>query len=235
MSKLLMSLAISAACLLGAATTWGQSTDAKGITPRDKPEQYPAHAQRGGIAIGVKLFTAEEAHKTFLSNVDACCLVVEAGLYPQKDKPLDVSFDDFKLRVIGTDTTESPQTAWQVATLIQKKSDSQHDVSVALTASIGYESGTYIDPITGQPQRVHGVYTSAGVGVGVDPSGSTSSASDRELETMKAEFKEKGLVEGSASLPVAGYLYFPIPKKKKDAKLVLEYMINEEKVILALP
>jgi hypothetical protein len=43
------------------------------------------------------------------------------------------------------------------------------------------------------------------------------------------------LVEGSASLPVAGYLYFPIPKKKKDAKLTLEYMIEEEKVTLALP
>lgn len=235
MRNLLVGLAISAACLLGHATAAGQSTEAKGIAPRATAEQYPAHAQHEGVAIGAKLLTVEEAHKAFVSNVDACCLVVEVGLYPQKDKPLDVNFDDFKLRVVGTDTTERPQTAWQVASSIQKKNDTQHDVTVTPTASVGYESGTYIDPVTGQPRRVHGVYTSAGVGVGVDPSGSPSAASDHELDVMKAEFKEKGLAEGSASLPFAGYLYFPIPKKKKDAKLALEYTINEEKVTLALP
>jgi hypothetical protein len=128
-----------------------------------------------------------------------------------------------------------PQTAWQVATSIQKKKDTQHDVTVAPTATVGYESGTSIDPVTGQPVRVHGVYTAAGVSVGVDPAGSPSAAADHEQEVMQAEFKQKGLVEGSASLPVAGYLYFPIPKKKKDAKLALEYMIEEERVTLALP
>lgn len=235
MRKLLMGLAICTTCLLGNTTAAGQSSEARGIVPRDTAEKYPAHAQHEGVAIGVKLLTAEEAHKAFVSNVDACCLVVEVGLYPSKDKPLDVNFDDFKLRVVGTDTTERPQTAWQVATSIQKKRDTQHDVSVAPTASVGYESGTYIDPVTGQPVRVHGVYTSAGVGVGVDPSGSPSAAADHELEVMKSEFKEKGLIEGSASLPVAGYLYFPVPKKKKDAKLALEYMIDDEKVTLALP
>lgn len=235
MRNLLMSLAIFAACLLGNATAASQSTVAKGIAPRAASEQYPAHAQRETVAIGVKLLTAEEAHKAFVANVNDCCLVVEVGLYPQGDKPLDVNFDDFKLRVVGTDTTVKPQTAWQVATSIQKRSDSQHDVSVTTTASVGYETGTSIDPVTGQPQRVHGVYTSGGVGVGVDPAGRSSSVSDHEQEEMQAEFKGKGLVEGSASLPVAGYLYFPIPKKKKDAKLALEYMIEDEKVTLALP
>jgi len=234
MGKLLMGLAISAACLLGNGPAAGQSTQAKGIAPRDAAEKYPAHAQREGVAIGVKLLTAEEAHKAFVANVNDCCLVVEVGLYPKGDKPLDVNFDDFKLRVVGADTTVRPQTAWQVATSIQKKKDSQHDVSIAPTASVGYESGTYIDPVTGQPVRVHGVYTAAGVGVGVDPTGSPTAAADHELEVMKAEFKDKGLAEGSASLPVAGYLYFPIPKNKKAAKLALEYMIEEEKVTLIL-
>lgn len=235
MRKLLMGLAVSAACLLGNATAAGQSTEAKGISPRTTAERYPAHAQREAVAIGVKLLSPEEAHKAFVANVNDCCLVVEVGLYPHGDKPLDVNFDDFKLRVVGTDTTVKPQTAWQVATALQKNHDKQHDVSVESSVGVGYETGTYIDPVTGQPRHVHGVYTSGGVGVGVDPSGSTSAASDHELEVMKAEFKEKGLAEGSASLPVAGYLYFPIPKKKKDAKLALEYTIDEEKVTLALP
>ena len=235
MHKLRMGVVFLGASLLCVATAAGQSAGARGTVPREGAERYPANAQHEGIAIGAKLLTAEEAHKAFVSNVNACCLVVEVALYPQKDKPLDVSFDDFKLRVVGTDTTVKPQTAWQVASSIQKKNGAQHDVTVTPTASVGYESGTYIDPVTGQPQRVHGVYTSAGVGVGVDPSGSASSAADHDLEVMKTEFKEKGLLEGSASLPVAGYLYFPIPKKKKDAKLALEYTINDEKIALALP
>ncbi len=235
MRKLLMCLAIPAACLPSNATAAGQSTETKGIAPRATAEQYPAHAQRQGVVIGVKLLTPEEAHKAFVANVNDCCLVAEVGLYPKGEKPLDVNFDDFKLRVVGSDTTVKPQTAWQVATALQKNRDKQHDVSVESSVGVGYETGTYIDPITGQPRRVHGVYTAAGVGVGVDPSGTPSAAADHELEEMRAEFKEKGLVEGSASLPVAGYLYFRIPKKNKDAKLVLDYTIEEEKVTLALP
>ena len=235
MRKVLMGLAISAACLLGDAAAAGQSTQAKGIAPRAASDQYPAHAQRETVAIGVRLLTAEEAHKAFVANVNNCCLVVEVGLYPQGDKPLDVNFDDFKLRVVGTDTTMKPQTAWQVANAIPKKSDMQHDVSTESSVGVGYETGTATNPVTGQPQHVHGVYTTGSMGAGVDPTGSPSAAADHEQEVMQAEFKAKGLVEGSASLPVAGYLYFPIPKKKKDAKLTLEYMIQEEKVTLALP
>ena len=235
MHKLLMGLVFLGASLLCVATAAGQSAGAKGTVPREAADRYPANAQHDGVAIGAKLLTAEEAHKAFVANVNDCCLVVEVGLYPHGDKPLDVNFDDFKLRVVGTDTTVKPQTAWQVATALQKNHDKQHDVSVESSVGVGYEAGTYIDPVTGQPRHVHGVYTSAGVGVGVDPSGSPSAASDHELDVVKAEFKEKGLLEGSASLPVAGYLYFPIPKKKKDAKLALEYTIDEEKVTLALP
>ncbi len=235
MRKLIVSLAISAACLLGNSTAAGQAKETKGIAPRAAAEEYPAHAQRETVAIGVKLLTAEEAHKAFVANVNDCCLVVEVGLYPQGDKPLDVNFDDFKLRVVGTDTTVKPQTAWQVATALQKNHDTQHDVSTESSVGVGYDTGTYIDPVTGQPRHVHGVYTTGSMGVGADPSGSPSAAADRELEVMRVEFKEKGLVEASASLPVAGCLYFRTPKKKKDAKLALEYTIEEEKVTLALP
>ena len=235
MRKVLMGLAISAACLLGDAAAVGQSTQAKGIAPRAASDQYPAHAQRETVAIGVILLTAEEAHKAFVSYVNDCCLVVELGLYPRKDKPLDVSIEDFTLRVVGTTTTAKPLSARAVAASIQKKNDSQHDVTVESSVGVGYERGTYIDPVTGQPQRGHGVTTSGGVGVGIDPAGHPSSVANHEREAIETELKGKGLPEGSASLPVAGYLYFPIPKKKKDAKLALEYMIEEEKVTLALP
>jgi len=46
--------------------------------------------------------------------------------------------------------------------------------------------------------------------------------------------REKGLPEGTASVPVSGYLYFSIPRAKK-AVYQLEYMLNGQKVLLTLP
>ena len=105
-----------------------------------------------------------------------------------------------------------------------------------LTTSVGYETGTYTDPYTGQRRRAGGVTTSAGVGVGVGVggSGSQSGSTEADRKAMEIELKEKGLPEGKASAPVAGHLYFPI-SNKKNAKYQLEYMLNGEKVTLLLP
>jgi len=42
---------------------------------------------------------------------------------------------------------------------------------------------------------------------------------------METELSEKGLPEGDANNPVAGYLYFQIPKSK-NAKYQLDYKLN---------
>ena len=52
---------------------------------------------------------------------------------------------------------------------------------------------------------------------------------------METELSEKGLPEGMASAPVAGYVYFPISTGKKDQTHELEYHWNGGKAILALP
>ena len=51
---------------------------------------------------------------------------------------------------------------------------------------------------------------------------------------MEAELSEKGLPEGTASAPVAGYVYFPVARKK-NATMSLEYFLHGEKVVLKLP
>jgi hypothetical protein len=51
---------------------------------------------------------------------------------------------------------------------------------------------------------------------------------------MEAELDEKGLHEGALATPVAGYLYFPLAKKAKNAHYELEYMLNGNKVVLRL-
>jgi hypothetical protein len=53
---------------------------------------------------------------------------------------------------------------------------------------------------------------------------------------MELELTAKGLPEASVSSPVAGYLYFPVTKKKnKKAVRQLDYTLAGHKVVLTLP
>lgn len=107
-------------------------------------------------------------------------------------------------------------------------------MDVAPSGSDGYESGTYIDPVTGQPIHVHGVSTSVGGGV-ITGNTVPPDAADHDREVMERELSEKALPEGKVSVPVAGYLYFPITKSKKGAKYQLVYSGEAEPLILSLP
>jgi hypothetical protein len=51
---------------------------------------------------------------------------------------------------------------------------------------------------------------------------------------MELELTEKGLPEGTVSRPVAGYLYFPSPGKKKSNVYQLECTLGGVKTVLAL-
>lgn len=210
----------------------------KGTVPRASAENYPAHTMRDGTAIGAILLTNEQARKAFASNMDRCCVAVEVAFYPQKGNPVNISMDDFVLRVGGSDLATKPSTPEVLAAKLQKKAaptSSGHDVVVSPTAGVGYESGGY-DPVTGT-RRPGGVITSSGVGVGIGGSQPPAPGStDRDRRTMELELSEKALPEGAASMPVSGYLYFSLPSKKdKKSSHQLEYMLNGEKVALQLP
>lgn len=90
----------------------------KGTAPRSAPDKYAAHTQRDGVGIGAELLTSAQAHKAFVSDVNRCCLVVEVAFYPQKDKPLTVSLDDFTLQAAGTENAAKPFSARAVAAML---------------------------------------------------------------------------------------------------------------------
>ena len=51
---------------------------------------------------------------------------------------------------------------------------------------------------------------------------------------METELTDKSLPEGRTAKPVAGYLYFPFPGKKKDVAYDLEYHCQGERFLLPL-
>ena len=73
------------------------------------------------------------------------------------------------------------------------------------------------------------------MGVGADPSQPRAASTDRDRDTMELELSEKGLPEGTASAPVAGYLYFPLSSTKKTPARQIEYTLNGKKMILRVP
>jgi hypothetical protein len=131
----------------------------------------------------------------------------------------------------GTETAVKPSSARLLAAQLQKKNTDAVGVSTIAMANVGYESIT--DPRTGQ--RVHAVDAGAGVGVGVgrDPAAAQASA-DRDRNVMELELNEKALPTDTVSAPVAGYLYFSLPKDNKKAVHQLGYTLNGQKVSLKL-
>lgn len=204
----------------------------KGTAPRSSASEYPAHAQQDGVAVGAKLLVSSEVRKTFVSDLNHCCVVVEVAVFPKTGQSFAVSLDDITLRVAGTDTAARPSSATVVSAALQKDARQQRDVTVAPAVTVGYETGTGYDPVTGTG-RSSGVYTGAGVGVGVGQRGNQPGASDKDRSVMETELTEKGLPEGDAANPVAGYLYFQIPKGK-NAKYELQYKLNGNTVNINL-
>ena len=208
--------------LLAAASV--AASGPRGTVPKAAANRYPAHAEQDSFSVGAALLTSDEVRKTFVSEVNRCCVVVEVALYPAKDKPQSVSLDDFFVRMLGSETAVKPSSAKVVAASIQKSAESQRDVTVSPSVGVGHESGTYS----------HGTYTEVGVAIGISEPGSHSGSSERDRDTMQTELSEKGLPEGTASAPVAGYMYFPLTRKK-NTPLQLECALNGSKVVLTLP
>lgn len=222
-----------AAGLLGAVAL---ASDApRGTVPRAAAENYDAHTEQNGLAIGASLLTAAQARKAFTTEVDRCCLVVEVALYPPKDGLAEIAGRNFALRIAGKDIAARPSSAELVAAKLQRHTEPQpdgRDVVISPTAGIGYQTGG-VDPNTGQP-RSGGVTRSAGVGVGIGgPQPPKAGSTDADLHTMEMELHEKGLPEGNTSAPVSGYLYFALPQKRKT-KYQLEYTLSSTKITLDL-
>ena len=205
----------------------------EGTAPRPSAAKYRSHAEKDGLSLGAELLPKSQASKAFAADVNSCCLVVQVAVYPEKDNAVDLSLFDFSLVEVKSDYSVRPESATTVAARLEEKKNPTHGVNVTTYGTVGYESGTYIDPVTGEPVHVHGVSTSAGAGVSNDNSVPPNIAKgDREV--IERELYEKGLPEGKASVPVAGYLYFALPKAKKNAKYQLVYYGRSEPLIVPL-
>ena len=235
----------SAACLLFltcffvALTTLaqesGQSPERhEGTAPRASAVNYHSHAQKDGFSLGAELLSKKEAYKVFAADVNRCCLVVQVAVYPKKDQAIELSLFDFSIVEVNADKPVRPESPATLAAKLEEKKNPSGGVDLTTSGGVGYESGTYTDPVTGRPVHVRGVSTSVGVGISTGNS-TPADIADHDRKIIERELYEKGLPEAKVSVPVAGYLYFPLPNVKKDAKYRLVYSGRSEPLTLSLP
>ena len=209
--KLLLGVAIVTVASLATARS-------RGTVPKTSADLYPVHgAVQNGTRIGAALMSPEEVWKVFGFDVDRSCLMVEVALYPPDDQERKVSLGDFSLRVAGTNTAVKPSTATTVAANWQQQFSVQQDVKA--------------EPYGEVAAGPHNVHVEGQVRVGT-LDGPAHPASEKDRATLEGELANKGLPEGQASSPVAGYLYFPMLSRKKQSALQLDYETNGSGVIL---
>jgi hypothetical protein len=191
----------------------------RGIRPRPSPQDYPVHEQAVNTTYGAAALSKQEIRNSFASNVANGYIVLEVGVFPAKAQKIDLEPDNFLLRIGGTGDLIRPASGDTVASVLQRKNtprpSSPSDVTVYPSVGVGYESGPDI-----YGRRTSGWTTAAGVGVGVGQqgppyAGPAPGSTDRDRQVMAAELADKQLPDGTADAPVAGYLYFPVPSKKK--------------------
>lgn len=215
----------------------------RGAVPRADAAAYTSHDGQSGFQLGASLLTHKELKKVLATDVNQCCVVVEVAFYPAKDNFVKISLDDFMLREAGKDVGTMPSTAEVLAARLEVRPqapDREHRPGVTGGSEIGYERAGSTGGNTQDPtQRTNrgGIYQRESVGVGIPIGGKSrgpeGAAAQSNRSAIEAELREKGLPEISAWEPVAGYLYFSVPKKAKGG-YELVYMAGDKKIILPL-
>jgi hypothetical protein len=215
--------------------------DVSGIRPRESSADYTANKKISGVTVAAAVIPPDQVKKLFATDLNAGYIVIEVAIYPEAGNEIDVSSGDFLLRVGSNPAIVRSASARAIAAALQRKSTPpeirrKSDISVYPTATIGYESGTDT-----YGRRRSGVYTAAGVGVGVgdDPNGTAPprpASTDRDRTTMEKELADKALPEGKTTRAVAGYLYFPKPtvRQRNAAREITWYGIDR-RVHLTIP
>jgi hypothetical protein len=212
----------------------------RGTVARSTATDYAAHASQESVQIGASLLTHKELKKIFATDVNQCCLVVEVAFYPTKDNFVKISLDDFMLREAGIELGTKPSTPDVLSARLEIQPvtpDREHRPGVSSSSDIGYErttqqNGPERSTSGGVVQR-----SSVGIGVPIGGGGGSRLPESRNAEgnrrAIEAELTEKALPETTAWDPIAGYLYFSVPKKKKGG-YELVYMAGDKKVVLPL-
>jgi len=200
-----------------------------GVPPRANSSDYPVHREAPNATIAASLVPPELAKKIFPPDAIKHYIVMEVAVFPLEGQTAYVDSLDFDLK-FSDDEVSYPRSPQEVMSVWAEKGAPQPPNKVDVTGETGvvYTSGN--DPVNGR-SRGWGTYSGVGVGSG-QPTPPRPLSTDPNA--FEAKMRASALPEGPAVRPVAGYLYFAIPsKKRKSGPLELQYL--KDGVVVSLP
>jgi hypothetical protein len=187
---------VALGALFAVVSVYGQS---KGMPPRSTPGDYQAHAQTGGFTIGAE-FAGHSIPdpQSVLSTEDF--VVVEVGVFGPPDGHLNLSYENFSLKINGKKTLYPAQ---EVTRVFKSLKDPEFEPAVKAEAktktNIGGGGGGAADN-GGLPPVVH-------IPIGVE-------------RAMQQKVQKISLPEGDRPLPAAGLIFFEHHGKANSIELI---------------
>jgi len=229
-----------------------------GVPPRPAATDYPVHNNMDALDIGAALAPAKEVKKILPADAVNKFLVVEVGMYPGGSR---INVDSFDFSLKYGDEMLHPSTPEEVVAVWKEKSNTTfpgHGVDVSNEEGITCAAGTGTagpngpvgsttpgspnptnpnangtGPVMG-PTRGCATYTGVRVDVG-QPAPGHPVNTGQDAHDVEARARARALPEGNSVNPVAGYLYFALPKKHTSAPGVLRYSKGGASIELTLP
>jgi len=186
-----------------------------GLPARSSADAYPAKGEINGLVVAAEAMDPEQVRNEFSTPLVPDYQVLEVALYPAKGSAVDIAGLDFAIRVDGR--LIRPAAPRTIAARNQKKANNRGR-DIALWPSVGVSTGTY--------------GTGVGVGVATGPGGRPPMSTGQDRRVMETELDDRGLPEGEADKPVAGYLYFPVGQTKATS---IELVYQHDKGDVTIP
>jgi hypothetical protein len=205
-----------------------------GIPPRTNPSDYPVHESVKTATLAAGLISSQQVAKEFSPDIARHYIVVEVAIYPEDGQPaFDVDHGDFSLKAGNTVShAENPRdiaTPWR-----EKRPAANGNVGVTTDTGVVYSRTN--DPVNG---RRSGWGTYEGVTVTNDPRVANPPPPPRsgsDPDVIEARVRAKSLPKGAVRAPIAGYLFFVQPaKRRKGDAAVLEWSRESLSATLRLP
>jgi len=190
MRSFLVTRQVMLASLLAAASLYGQS---KGMPPRATPGDYQAHAPTGAFTIGAEYSGHSIPDpQSVLSTEDY--VVVEVGFFGPADAHLNLSYENFSLRINGKKT---PLPAQEVVQIYKSLKDPDFEPLVKAEA----KTKTNINGAGGKGADNGGLPPIVHIPIEVE-------------RAWEQKVQKMSMPEGDRALPAAGLIFLRITGKQ---------------------
>jgi len=222
-----MRTALAGLCFLALA-----AADDVTVSPRGNPSDYAAHGDAKTSVLAATIVPPDQVKKTLSAEISKQYIVVEVAIYPNSGQTFDVERLDFALKAgdrwVHTAEPRDPGDVWQG----KNNPVSNHGITVTATSGVGVDREP--DPVTGRPRTAAGTYEGVAVSNYPQPDPQPPPRKDPNQAAALDKARQMALPEGPVNKPVAGYLYFPQPRKKQSS-YVLDYSRDDFSVDLTFP